>query len=87
MNKLFSAFVAALALSGLNPAVAQASGFSQAESRQRLELARSRMALHDRAMASGDPSRSPYHRFGGPVGQSGSRHGEEQWYRELIADR
>jgi len=88
MKPLFSALATALTLMGATPALAaQSPGLSQGQTPERLELARQRMALHEQAIASGDLSRSPYHRFRGPVGQSGSRHGEEEWYREQIADR
>lgn len=88
MKQLFSALATALALVGGSPALAaQTYGPQQGHDRERLDLARQRMALHEQAIASGDLSRSPYHRFRAPVGQSGSRHGEQQWYRELVGDR
>lgn len=54
--------------------------------RERLELARRRQAQHEQAIASGDLSRSPYHQFRQPYGQSGSRHDERAWYLELTAN-
>ncbi|MEB3276480.1 MAG: hypothetical protein VKM92_05875 [Cyanobacteriota bacterium] len=87
MKLLLSALATALALVGGSPALAALPhGSDQGQNRARLDLARQRMALHEQAIASGDLSRSPYHRFRGPVGQSGSRHGEQQWYRELIEE-
>lgn len=79
MGSLFSVFVSILTLFLPSPAL------SQNTARVRMELARSRQADHAKAIASGDLSRSPYYRYRGPAGQSGSRHDEVDWYRELIA--
>ncbi|MEB3172807.1 MAG: hypothetical protein VKL97_02975 [Cyanobacteriota bacterium] len=82
-----SAVATALTLVGLPTALAQPLPGTPNQAHERLQQARARLTLHDQAMACGDPSRSPYHRFRGPVGQSGSRHGEQEWYRELTAQR
>lgn len=87
MPVLISACAALLTLLGLPAALAHAHPQGASPVQQRLELARTRQARHAQAMACGDPSRSPYHRLRGPAGQSGSRHGEQEWYRELIAQR
>lgn len=76
MTKLFSALAAAaIGLVGLAPAAPV--------QRERLHLARQRQAQHQLAIASGDLTRSPYHRFGGPAGQSTLRHEERSWHQEL----
>ena len=89
MGSLFSLLVSVVALLTALPVFGQGAPASAARdaalSRARLEQALSRQAEHARAIASGDLSRSPYHRFRGPSGQSGSRHDETAWYRELIA--
>ena len=90
MKSLLSAMAAAVALLGsgsssvLDASVGGLLGPLPA-SRERIELARQRQARHAQAMAHGDPSLSPYFRQQTPVGQSGSRHDEMSWYRELIA--
>ena len=84
MSALLSALAAVLTLVGLPGALAQPAHGGVALTQERAALARQRLALHEKAMACGDPSRSPYHCFRGPAGQSGSRHGEQEWYRELI---
>lgn len=90
MTKLFSALAAtAISLVGLVPSLGDGTlAASQRQSRfdrERLELARLRQAQHQLAIANGDLSRSPYHRFRKPVGQSSSRHEERAWYVELTA--
>jgi len=88
MKSILSGVAAVLALLVPLPAAGggglQGDPRLQLQSRERLELARQRQALHERAMAMGDPSRSPYFRWRGGVGQSASRHDEHSWYLELI---
>lgn len=84
MKRLASALTTSLALLGAGLVSVIVPPISHAASPERLEQARQRQAGHARAIAHGDPSRSPYFRSPGPAGQSGSRHDEQAWYRELI---
>ncbi|MEB3235031.1 MAG: hypothetical protein VKM98_06360 [Cyanobacteriota bacterium] len=88
MKFLFSALAAAVALLGANGEMAAQASAMQLQpppSRERLQLARSRMQQHQRAMDLGDPSRSPYYRCRGPEGPSAAKQGEQEWIRELTA--
>ena len=89
MNKLLSGLAAAVTLLAPLPSLGGGttphSSNTGLQARERLALALQRQAQHQRALALGDPSRSPYFRIRGPVGQSGSRHDEHAWYAELIS--
>jgi hypothetical protein len=88
MTSLISSFAALLtllvaaptALHGQHPVAAGPAR----DARERLLLARDRLARHERALESGDPSRSPYYRFHTVSGQNGSRHAERSWHDELL---
>lgn len=84
MKSILSGVAAVLALVMPLPVSGTSNQRLQLQAHDRLELARQRQAQHERAMAMGDPSRSPYFRWRGPVGQSASRHDEHAWYMELL---
>lgn len=88
MTTLISAFVSVLALLVAAPTSLQVHHHAGAgirrDARERLAVARDRLARHEQALAAGDPSRSPYHRFHLVSGQNGSRHADHSWHHELL---